>query len=256
MRYLRHSAILLFLILAVLVGACGQDTADVPVSANSTPTTVAQGQPAVAPTDAPTMPAATPVPTQASTTIPTEEVARGGGAKSAPTAVAKPTEKAEPKATATPVAQKPSLPARFLINTPKLKVNAAVEHVAYAPNSRAMDVPKKWENVAWFEPGYVPGMKGNSVIAGHLDSRTGPAVFVDLEKIEIDDIVSVIDTKGKKTDFRVIKKQVYFDADAPLLDIFGPTEKAHLNLITCEGEFNRDTDRYDRKLVVFTEKVA
>ncbi|MDQ3327363.1 MAG: class F sortase [Chloroflexota bacterium] len=143
-----------------------------------------------------------------------------------------------------------------MINTPKLKVDAAVEHVAYAPNSRAMDVPKKWENVAWFEPGYVPGAKGNSVIAGHLDSRTGPAVFADLEDIEIDDIVSVVDTKGKKTDFRVTKKQVYLDADAPILDIFGPTEATHLNLITCEGEFNNETDRYDRKLVVFTEKVG
>ncbi len=256
MRYLRHSAILLFLILAIVVGACGQDAGKAPSSAKSTPTTVAQGEPAAAPTDAPTMPAATAVPTQAPTTIPTKEAARGGGAKSAPTAAAEPTGEVEPEATTAPVAQKPGLPVRFLINTPKLKVDAAVEHVAYAPNSRAMDVPKKWENVAWFKPGYVPGMKGNSVIAGHLDSRTGPAVFADLEKIEIDDIVSVIDTKGKKTDFRVMKKQVYFDADAPLLDIFGPTEEAHLNLITCEGEFNQDTDRYDRKLVVFTEKVA
>ena len=256
MRYLRHSAILLFLILTIVVGACGQDTGDAPGSASSTPTTVAQGEPAGAPTAAPTMPVATSVPTQAPTAMPTEEGAGGGGAKSAPTAVAKPTEEAEPKSTNAPIAQKSALPARFLINTPNLKVDAAVEHVAYAPNSRAMDVPKKWENVAWFKPGYVPGMKGNSVIAGHLDSRTGPAVFADLEKIEVNDIVSVIDTKGKKTDFRVLKKQTYFDADAPLLDIFGPTEEAHLNLITCEGEFNQDTDRYDRKLVVFTEKVA
>ena len=252
---MRHSAILLFLILTIVVGACGQDTGDAPRSASSTPTTVAQGEPAGAPTAAPTMPAATSVSTQAPTAMPTEEGA-GGGAKSAPTAVAKPTEEVKPKSTTAPTAQKSAFPARFLINTPKLKVDAAVEHVAYAPNSRAMDVPKKWENVAWFKPGYVPGMKGNSVIAGHLDSRTGPAVFADLEKIEVNDIVSVIDTKGKKTDFRVIKKQTYFDADAPLLDIFGPTEEAHLNLITCEGEFNQDTDRYDRKLVVFTEKVA
>ncbi len=256
MRYLRHSAITLFLILAVLAGACGQDTEDAPGNTNSSPTTVAQSEPSPAKTVAPTMPASTAASTQAPTSMPTEGAARGGGAKSAPTAVAKPTEEAEPKATTAAVAQKPGLPARFLINTPKLKVDAAVEHVAYAPNSRAMDVPKKWENVAWFEPGYVPGTKGNSVIAGHLDSRTGPAVFADLEKIEVNDIVSVVDTKGKKTDFRVIKKQVYFDADAPLLDIFGPTEEAHLNLITCEGEFNQDTDRYDRKLVVFTEKVA
>lgn len=210
----------------------------------------------------PDEPTAIPAPTEVSRSTPTNETNGGGGAKSAPTvadagtAVAKPTSTAAPTATAAQAAQEPGLPARFLINTPKLKVDAAVEHVAYAPNSRAMDVPKKWENVAWFEPGYLPGTKGNSVIAGHLDSRTGPAVFAKLEDIEIGDIVSVVDTKGKKTDFRVIKEQVYFDANAPLLDIFGPTDEAHLNLITCEGEFNRDTDRYDRKLVVFTEKVA
>ncbi|MBA2363298.1 MAG: sortase [Chloroflexia bacterium] len=255
MQNIRHSAILLLLSLAILAGGCGQSS-PTPSRANSKPTTVAQNEPADAPTAVSDEPTATIAPTQAPTAIPTERVKRGGGAKSAPTAAAKPTKSLAPTATTAPVAQKLNPPARFLINTPKLKVDAAVEHVTYAPNSRAMDVPKKWENVAWFEPGYVPGTKGNSVIAGHLDSRTGPAVFAHLEDIEVDDIVSVVDTKGKKIDFRVTKKQVYFDADAPILEIFGPTEATHLNLITCEGEFNPDSDRYDRKLVVFTEKVT
>lgn len=41
-----------------------------------------------------------------------------------------------------------------------------------------MDIPKRDENVAWYQIGYYPGSKGNAVIAGHYDTATGsPAVF-------------------------------------------------------------------------------
>jgi LPXTG-site transpeptidase (sortase) family protein len=161
----------------------------------------------------------------------------------------------EPTATQAP-AETVGLPVRFFIDTDKVKVDAQVEHVGFAPGTRAMDVPKKWEDVAWFEPGYRPGSKGNAVIAGHFDSDTGPAVFYKLKDIEKGDIISVEDDKGKVTKFRVRDKQLYYDEDAPLYEIFGPSDEAHLNLITCDGEWNPETKRYDQKLVVFADKIG
>ncbi len=153
-------------------------------------------------------------------------------------------------------AQRPAPPpVRLIIKNDRLDVDAAVEYVGLTPDG-AMDVPKKWEDVAWYRLGPVPGQQGNSVIAGHLDSTTGPAVFWKLRDIKIGDVVSVIDEDGHKINFKVTKIQSYFDEDAPLYDIFGPTDKSRLNLITCDGSWDPKAKRYDKKLVVFTEKIS
>ncbi len=267
----RYTTAFLFLLCALLLAACGGGTA--------TPRTDA----AAVPNQAPTQVAAVPDVPEA-TDEPEKPVGsdNGGGAEPTeqkpneqkPTAEPrqKPTNTAAPKPTIAPTpasdstaqepvatqpsAAKPGLPVRFRIDTSDVKVDASVEHVAFAPNSRAMDVPKKWENVAWFEPGYRPGTPGNAVLAGHFDSDTGPAVFYKLEEIKVGDIVSVEDNKGNIMRFRVTKAQSYFDEDAPLYEIFGPSDEPRLNLITCDGEFDPKTKRYDKKFVVFTEMMG
>jgi hypothetical protein len=39
------------------------------------------------------------------------------------------------------------------------------------------------------------------------------------------------------------------------MDVFGPSKQTRLNLITCKGTFNRATQNYDKRLVVFSEMV-
>lgn len=113
-----------------------------------------------------------------------------------------------------------------------------------------MDVPKRWENVAWYKPGYEPGVPGNAVIAGHLDSDTGPAVFWNLKSLTPGDVVSIVNDRGETVRFAVKTSEVYFADDAPLLRIFGPSDTARLNLITCDGAFDKEARKYDRRLVV------
>lgn len=144
---------------------------------------------------------------------------------------------------------------RFKIDTDRVKVDAAVEYVGKTPEG-AMDVPKKWEDVAWYQLGPPPGEDGNSVIAGHLDSETGPAVFWNLKELKVGDEISIVTTQGKTTRFRVRKMQTYFDENAPLYDIFGPSDSSHLNLITCEGTFDPAAKKYNQKLVVFADKIT
>lgn len=119
-----------------------------------------------------------------------------------------------------------------------------------------MDVPKKWEDVAWYKLGPRPGEKGNAAIAGHLDSTTGPAVFWNLKDLQPGDTVAVIDDRGRKIDFKVTKTEIYKADEAPIADIFGPTQATRLNLITCDGTFDRNQKSYDKRLVVFTERVS
>src|SRR5918998_469877 len=123
-------------------------------------------------------------------------------------------------------------PARLRV--PTIKVDAAVEHVALTEDG-AMDTPKDYANVAWYNLGPKPGQPGNATIAGHVDSKRGPAVFWDLRKLKPGDEVYAIGDDGVERRFVVTVLEFYKRPDAPLQRIFGPAPGTHLNLITCAG---------------------
>ncbi len=182
-----------------------------------------------------------------------------GAHAGAPTPTARPAN--TPRSTNTPVSGSAgdqrivADPVRFVIDTPAIRVDAPVEYVGLTAE-RAMEAPKGWWNVGWYERGPKPGEQGNAVIAGHLDSESGPAVFWQLDKIRVGDEVRVVDVQGSTIRFRVREIQVYYNEDAPLTKIFGRSDGAHLNLITCDGYFDPDAGIYDRRLVVYTNRVG
>lgn len=144
------------------------------------------------------------------------------------------------------------IPSRIVI--PSIDVDAYVEQLGLLPDGK-LDVPKKRENAGWYNLGPRPGEAGNSVIDGHLNTDDGPGVFWDLHKIEVGDIVSVIDEKSVVRMFKVLEKVVYPVNDAPMLDIFGDADGAHLNLITCAGKWNTALDHYEDRLVIYADLV-
>ncbi len=147
--------------------------------------------------------------------------------------------------------QKISLPKKLEI--PKLKVSANIENVGLTADNN-MDIPKSDWSAGWFSPGPKPGETGSAVIAGHLDSQTGkPAVFWNLHQLQAGDYIFIIDNDGNKKRFRVIGSEQYGAKNAPLEKIFGAQDGAYLNLITCNGVWNRQERNYDKRLVVFTK---
>jgi hypothetical protein len=93
-------------------------------------------------------------------------------------------------------------------------------------------------------------------MAGHLDSKTGPAVFYRLEDLVPGDEIFTMTADGQELRFIVLSSETYDVADAPLERIFGDADRPHLNLITCDGAFDRSIRQYDKRLVVFTEFVT
>lgn len=138
------------------------------------------------------------------------------------------------------------------LQIPKIKVDTTIEQVGVLDNGQ-MGVPKDENQVGWFEPGVKPGSKGNAVIAGHVDSKTGPAVFYELDQLKTGDEMTIIDENGNTLTFRVTKTERYDTKNAPIEDIFGATSNRHLNLITCSGTFG--DGGYDERFVVYTELV-
>jgi LPXTG-site transpeptidase (sortase) family protein len=107
--------------------------------------------------------------------------------------------------------------------------------------------------VAWFKPGFRPGEKGGAVVAGHLDSTTDRAVFWDLNKLKPGDTVLVKGEDGSQLSFEVVSSEIYRADQAPLERIFGRAEAPMLNLVTCNGIFDRGAKQYDRRLVVYSK---
>ncbi len=140
------------------------------------------------------------------------------------------------------------------LQIPGLDVDADIEHVGYTDDGR-MDAPEDWEDVAWFQYGYFPGANGNAVLAGHLDSTTGPAVFAHLHEMEVGDELVVTGHDGETLTFRVTEVETVLAEEAPLDRVFGPSDTPKLNLITCEGHFDESAEDYDHRLIVYTELV-
>jgi len=154
-----------------------------------------------------------------------------------------------PLPTPTPIAA----PARLQI--PRIGVDTIIEAVGQTEAGQ-MGIPQKPDHVAWYELGATPGERGNAVISGHLDDPKGPAIFWKLDKLQPGDKVIIIDDTGMSHTFAVIATERYPDDTAPIDKIFGFDMERDLNLITCDGVWDRKAHRYKERLVVYTRLVA
>ena len=120
----------------------------------------------------------------------------------------------------------------------------------------AMAVPADFGRAGWFAEGPAPGQVGPAVIAGHVDSRTGPAVFYRLRELRPGQAVLVERADGTRLRFVVEQARSYPKASFPTADVFGPVPSAALRLITCGGDFDRAQGSYRDNLVVFAGLAA
>lgn len=150
--------------------------------------------------------------------------------------------------------QQPEVLSPRVLVIPKINVMAAVEEVGLDDEGK-MDVPQDVFGVGWYNLGFKPGERGNAVIAGHLDSTTGPAVFYDLDLLETGDKLIVTNSAGRDLTFVVTGKASFAFDQFPLEEVFGANDKNRLNLITCGGIFDRSTKNYSQRLVVYSELI-
>ena len=150
----------------------------------------------------------------------------------------------------------PPVGAPKAITIPAINVETLIQSVGVDQNGR-MGLPTNFVDVAWYKYGPEPGNRGSAVIAGHLDTAVDDrAVFAKLSTLKKGDDVYVLDKMGQTIHFRVTKKEVYDDTEAPLDRIFDQgLTTARLNLITCDGVWNPKTKNYSERLVVYTERV-
>jgi len=120
-------------------------------------------------------------------------------------------------------------------------------------SSGDMAVPNSLVDVGWYKYGPLPGETGSAVIAGHVVGFHGePGVFGQLDQLKPGDTVSVTDAKGQPASFTVSRIKIYDPADQHK-EVFKSSSGAHLNLITCSGDWDASHLHYLKRLVVFTD---
>lgn len=121
------------------------------------------------------------------------------------------------------------------------------------PETGQMDVPDNVSDVAWYQYGAAPGQPGSAVLAAHVDlSGQGPGVFFHLDDLEPGDVIHVALDDGADLAYTVVARTTYPKKSLPLDVIFSEEGPAMLTLVTCGGDFDTSTSRYDSNVVVYS----
>ncbi len=189
---------------------------------------------------------------------------RAGAAAGAPTTLAhKPKPRALPRATPRPrskttprprSAPPPAPLARsrpVTVAVPAITIEAPVIGLGLDATGRLGTPPVDNPRVAgWYAKGPAPGERGTAIVVGHRDTRTGPAVFLNLNSLSAGNTVRVARADGKVAVFTVDRVGTYAKDAFPDKEVYGDTGRPELRLLTCGGAFDRGKG-YEANIVVF-----
>ncbi|MEU8588067.1 class F sortase [Streptomyces sp. NPDC048664] len=141
-------------------------------------------------------------------------------------------------------------PKRLLI--PTIGVNAPFMGLSLAATGQLNAPPVNNTNlVGWYQDGVVPGQRGASIVVGHVDTKTGPAVFVLLRFLKAGSQVRIDRADGSVARFKVDSVETFSKANFPDDRVYGATSTSQLRLITCGGIYNHTAHDYESNVVVF-----
>ncbi|MDI3422680.1 class F sortase [Streptomyces luteolus] len=162
---------------------------------------------------------------------------------------------ATPSSTAASPAMPRSAPTRLLI--PTIDVDAPFTELAIGPSGRLNAPPPDDTNLAgWFAAGPSPGERGTTIVAGHLDTTTKPAVFARLSTLDPGDEIAIKREDGTTATFLVDNVDNFPRDDFPDDRVYADTPDPQLRLITCGGSYDHSNKQYTENTVVFAHLKA
>ncbi|MGQ0631939.1 MAG: class F sortase [Sporichthyaceae bacterium] len=146
----------------------------------------------------------------------------------------------------------PNAPAPRRVRLARLDIDAVLDPLSLDAARELL--PPQYGRAGWYEAGPEPGEPGRVVIAGHVDSKTGPDVFAALGRARAGDRVEIRLADSSTVTYRVRAVEVHPRNDFPTDRVYGKAgERAELRLITCTGEYDRARGGYQDNVVVFAD---
>lgn len=142
------------------------------------------------------------------------------------------------------------------ISLPTIGAEGFIQNVGIDQNN-AVAVPNNIHMAGWFTGSARPGQAGLSIIDGHVDGAQGDGIFKNLVNLKLGDELTV--RLGDETTKRYrVKEVVSVDTarSAEVLFSHSPTIASQLNLVTCGGNFDKQTGQYEQRVIVVAELIA
>ncbi len=136
------------------------------------------------------------------------------------------------------------------LRVPAIGLSSALTRLGVQPDG-TLAVPQRYDVAGWFTGAPAPGSVGPAIIAGHVDSRSGPGVFVRLRQLRPGDAVYVADSRGRTLRFDVLGVEQFPKNRFPTDAVYGSVPYPALRLITCGGSFDALRGHYRDNVVVF-----
>ncbi|MGY5031732.1 class F sortase [Streptomyces sp. 900116325] len=138
------------------------------------------------------------------------------------------------------------------LQIPSIAVNAPFTPLSIGANGQLNPPPPNDTNlVGWYKGGVTPGERGSAIVAGHVDTTTGPAVFLQLQFVKQGATVDITRADGSVATFKVDSVEKFSKANFPDDLVYADTPDAQLRLITCGGTYDRKAKDYKDNVVVF-----
>jgi hypothetical protein len=140
------------------------------------------------------------------------------------------------------------------LRIPSIGVRTSLERLGRAGDG-TVEVPRRWERAGWYTGGFRPGQPGPAVVLGHVDSKTGPAVFYKLRTLRPGALVLVDRADSTTVRFRVHRVERYRKTRFPSDLVYFPTLKPSLRLVTCGGSFDTASGHYRDNVIALATAV-
>ena len=160
------------------------------------------------------------------------------------------------------------LPSNFLANykvaadlpralyVDKLDIAARVLPMGVNPDG-AMQAPINIFDSGWYSGSARPGTPGAAVIDAHASGPTRQGLFAYLNTLVAGDVVTIERGDGTKLSYKVVHTETVALDAVDMTKVLLPhgTATEGLNLITCDGQWLQSSGTYDKRTIVYTERM-
>ncbi|MFF9909226.1 class F sortase [Streptomyces sp. NPDC013457] len=142
------------------------------------------------------------------------------------------------------------------IRIPAIDVDALLMHLELDAKGVLQPPPATAPAFAgWYADGTPPGALGTAVVAGHVDTPAGPAVFHQLGAVKPGARIEVDRRDGRTAVFTVDAVEEHEKGRFPDDKVYGDSGRPELRLITCGGAWSQGTG-YQANTVVYATLTA
>lgn len=139
------------------------------------------------------------------------------------------------------------------IYLPSLNETGCIQKVGIDQHG-AVAVPSNVHLAGWFVNSKLPGESGVSLIDGHVSGRYSDAIFKNLVELKPGDKYSIEFGDSSTKQFEVVSTDLLSIEETTkrmLVQHVGIEQQ--LNLITCGGNFDKQSQQYDKRVLIISK---